>query len=773
MTNRRPRSAALATAALVAALALAHGGPAAAAVATISTDHITADIVPRADIVAPGDRLEIAFVQRIAGGWHTYWENPGDAGEPFRIDWGLPAGAAAGDVGWPTPEVIPYPPLVNYGYKDQASAILTVDVPADWPVGTPFPIEMDVTWLVCEKICIPESGRAAFTVATGAETRLDSLNAFTFLRATQAQPKPVDWPARLERSESGGRLTFAPTGIDLATVESAYFFARPWGVIDAAAPQTLSVADGELRLDFPQPELSVPAEIDGILKIRFATGGGSGYEVNVVGADAALSLASAGAPHSTSDSGAATLSGEERALTDDTPPNSVLDAAPRPVPASYETGVSADAFTVVDALIFALLGGLILNLMPCVFPVLALKTASLAGHAGQRPAERAVHGFAYTGGVLAAFAVLAGALVALKAAGAGVGWGFQLQNPLFVAILAYVIFAVGLNLSGLYEIGARLGGIGAGLSGRSGPSGSFFTGVLAVIVASPCSAPFMAAAIGFALTQGVAVTLATFLALGLGLALPFLLVCLVPGLARRLPAPGVWMARLRQILAFPMYATAAWLIWVLAQQTGVDAVFAVLVGFVLIGFALWLLGLVQYGELQSRRTGLAAAVLGGLAALALLVPSVTAALPAAAPGTAAARAGADTLVEPVAFSPARLEQLRREGRPVFLNVTAAWCITCKVNERVVFAGEGFRDVMQAAGATYMIADWTRRDPDITALLEGFGRVGVPLYVVYPADGSAPELLPQLLSLSVLRDALATSAATLRLSRSQPGAASQR
>jgi thiol:disulfide interchange protein DsbD len=383
-----------------------------------------------------------------------------------------------------------------------------------------------------------------------------------------------------------------------------------------------------------------------------------------------------------------------------------------------------------------------------------------------------VHGFAYTGGVLAAFAVLAGALIALKAAGASVGWGFQLQNPLFVAILAYVIFAVGLNLSGVYEIGARLGGVGAGLSTRSGPSGSFFTGILAVIVASPCSAPFMAAAIGFALTQGVAVTLATFMALGLGLALPFLLVSLVPGLARQLPAPGAWMARLRQLLAFPLYATAAWLIWVLAQQTGVDAVFAVLVGFVLLGFALWLFGLVQYGELQSRRTALVAASLGGLSALALLVPSVTAALPLAgsgAPAATRASAGAAALVEPVAYAPERLAALRAEGRPVFLNVTAAWCITCKVNERVVFSGEGFRDLMQAAGATYMVADWTRRDADITALLEGFGRVGVPLYVVYPANGGAPDLLPQLLSLGTLREALATSTAALQLS----GAASRR
>jgi thiol:disulfide interchange protein/DsbC/DsbD-like thiol-disulfide interchange protein len=753
-------------------IGLAASTAAGAAAATIATDHIEARVVPRADIVAPGDRLELALVQHIADGWHTYWENPGDSGEPFHIEWGLPPGSKAGEVRWPTPELVPYPPLMNYGYTGTTTAILSVVVPEEWPVGTPFPVDIEVTWLVCEEICIPETGSASFSVSTGAESRIDSLEAFTFVEAEQAMPKKVAWPATLEPTGDGGVLTFDTDGIDLQGAESAYFFPRPWGVINPAAPQRAMVDGARLALAFPQASLQVPDQIDGILKIRFANKGGKGYLVEVVGANAAQPLASAGAPHSTSDSGAATLSGQGFASTDDTLPTiSSSEASPTVSLAPAETGSSivvpsyaaatrSDAFGIFDALIFALLGGLILNLMPCVFPVLALKTAALAGQASHKPAERAAHGALYAGGVLVAFMVLAGGLIALKAAGAAVGWGFQLQNPLFVAILAYVIFAVGLNLSGVYEIGARLGGIGSALTARSGPGGSFATGVLAVILASPCSAPFMAASIGFALTQGPGVTLAIFAALGLGLALPFLLVSLVPGAARLLPKPGVWMLRLRQVLAFPMYATAAWLIWVLVQQTSVDAVFAVLVGLVLVAFALWLFGLVQYGELKSRRPALAVAAVGALAAVALLVPSATTAFPTAGapgqlrpgpgePGTAAA----GTLAEQVAFSPARLEGLRREGRQVFLNVTAAWCITCKVNERVVFAGEDFRDLLEATGATYMVADWTRRDADISALLEGFGRAGVPLYVVFPANGGTPKVLPQILTEGILREAL--------------------
>lgn len=737
--------------------ALVGAAPVHAGGARIDTGHIVADIVPRDHIVAPGDTLEIAIVQEIADGWHTYWVNPGDSGEPMRLDWRLPAGASPHEIRWPTPQRVAYPPLMNYGYTGTAIALTAVDVPADWPAGRPFPVDLAIDWLVCEQVCIPESGRAAFEVATGPETRLDSTQAFTFVRAGQGLPKEPGWQARWSRGPDGLVLQVTADGLDPAAVEDAYFFPREGGVIDHTAPQPFLWEGNEIALRLQSAATAIEGDIDGILKIRLANGTQTGYLVSAVGQDARAPLAVAGAPHSTSGNGAATLTGADAAPTDGSPSSLVSTIAPTisvaPAPPAAGNAPLADragppGLGVLGAVLFALLGGLILNMMPCVFPVLALKTMAFLRHAEYGPATRAMHGFAYAGGVLVSFAALAGALIVLRHTGSVAGWGFQLQNPLVVAILAYVMVLVGLNLSGLFEVGTSLAGTGAGLTHRGGASGSFFTGVLASVVATPCTAPFMAAAIGFALTATPAVTMAVFLALGLGLALPFLLLGIAPGLAARLPKPGAWMVRLRQLLAFPMYAAAAWLVWVLAQQVGVDAVFAVLIGFVLIAFTVWLVGLVQHRQTRFPRPALAAASAAGLLALGLLVPVAT------GPGPVAAIAEATTIpAGAVPFTRARLDSLRAEGRPVLLNVTAAWCITCKVNENVVFTTDAFRAALAESGATYMVADWTRRDPEISALLEEFGRAGVPLYVVWPRNGGPPEVLPQILTNGIVLDAL--------------------
>ena len=393
---------------------------------------------------------------------------------------------------------------------------------------------------------------------------------------------------------------------------------------------------------------------------------------------------------------------------------------------------------------FAFLGGIILNLMPCVFPVLALKALGLISHAASRPVARVAHAGAYTGGILVCFGLLAGVLLVLEAAGVAAGWGFQLQSPGFVGAMALILFAVGLNLSGVFEIGTgltRLGGAGP----REGYAGSFATGALATVVATPCTAPFMAAAIGAALAAPPIVMLAVFAGLGLGLAAPFVCLAIVPGLARALPRPGVWMERVKQALAFPMYATAAWLVWVLAQLSGVDALVPAFAALILTALAAWLFGLSQRGGGSSHRvaTGLAAAAL--IAGVAALWPAAT-----GTPAAAVARAEASTIGEP--FSPERLAALREDGQPVLVNVTAAWCITCKMNERTVFEREAFRDIARESGVTYLVADWTRRDPVITAFLNRFGRAGVPLYVYVDAEGQT-TLLPQILTLSAVRDAL--------------------
>jgi thiol:disulfide interchange protein DsbD len=713
-------------AALVALASLLLAPPLAASgeVATIETEHVRADIVLRNATTAPGDVAEIAIRHTLADGWHTYWTNPGDSGEPPIVDWTLPEGAAALDLAFPVPEAIPYPPLVNHGYKGEFTLMTGVTVPQDWPTGTPLPVTVRMDWLVCEQICIPEGGEASFMIPTGAASEPDSAVAFTFVQAEWALPEESDAAATYSRDGETIWLS-----VPVGEPAGAHFFALDRDALDHTAEQVaVEVADG--------PGMTVRltggrGALDGTLEGVLATD------------DGAWRITATGEPDPEPPAAAAPAAVEPLTLptSGDAAPSS-----PAAVPGAAALMPDIPALGLGQAVLFAFLGGVILNLMPCVFPVLALKALGLVSHAGAPFPRRAAHAGAYTAGILASFAVLAAALLALEAAGVAAGWGFQLQSPPFVAVMALVIFAVGLNLSGVFEIGTsltRLGGHGA----RDGLGGSFATGLLATVVATPCTAPFMAAAIGAALAASPPTMFAVFGGLGLGLAAPFVVLALVPGLARVLPKPGVWMERLKQALAFPLYATAAWLVWVLAQLAGTEALPPVFAGLVLTAFAAWLFGLSQRGSGRSHRlaTGLAAASLA--AGLLALWPAAT-----GTPPRPVASAEASGLAQP--FSPDRLAALRDEGAPVFVNVTAAWCITCKVNERVVLDDPAFNALLSEAGVSYLVADWTRRDPDISRFMEGFGRAGVPLYVAFDREGEA-RILPQVLTLATLRDAFAS------------------
>ncbi|MGO3126824.1 MAG: protein-disulfide reductase DsbD domain-containing protein [Luteimonas sp.] len=401
------------------------------------------------------------------------------------------------------------------------------------------------------------------------------------------------------------------------------------------------------------------------------------------------------------------------------------------------------------ALGLALLGGLLLNLMPCVLPILSLKVLGIAKSGGSRTAARS-HALWYTAGVLVAFALVGLLVIGLRAAGQALGWGFQLQQPWFVAGLAYLMFAVGLSLSGVFTLGGRIGNVGQALAGRTGPVGDFFTGVLACVVASPCIAPFMGGALAYAFTASTPMALAVFLMLGLGLALPFLLIGLVPALADRLPKPGAWMETLKQVLAFPMYLTALWLAWVLGKQRGVDAMALLVAGMTVLALALWWFERRRWtGHALHRGLALALALVALLPVIA--VGGLT--TPATAI-TAASESGTH-----VAYSAERLAALRAAGTPVFVNMTADWCVTCKANERRVLSGATFRTALADAGATYMVGDWTNVDPEIGAFLETHGAVGVPLYVVYPAGGGDGVVLPALLSDAIVVEALARAGAS--------------
>ncbi|MBB3196800.1 thiol:disulfide interchange protein [Roseateles terrae] len=397
----------------------------------------------------------------------------------------------------------------------------------------------------------------------------------------------------------------------------------------------------------------------------------------------------------------------------------------------------------------ALVGGLILNLMPCVFPVLAIKALSFL-HGDPREHHR--QGLAYTAGVLVAFSALAGVLLALRGAGASVGWGFQFHSPLFVLLLAWLMFVLGLSLAGMLHLGVGLTGVGQGLASRSGLVGSFFTGVLATVVATPCTAPFMGAAMAYALAQPAVELLAVFLALGLGLALPYLALAFWPALQRRMPRPGRWMDVLKQALAFPMFGAAIWLVWVLAQQAGPQGVLLALSGMGLIALALWARGVSRSAGRSGRWAGGLTALASVAAALALL-PMVQ---PEATPSAVASASAGASKEEP--YSPERLAALRAQGKPVFVNLTASWCITCLVNERVALSTPEVKTAFQSQGITYLKGDWTRQDPRITELLARHGRSGVPLYLFYPAGpGDEAQVLPQLLTPGIVTAAVSGSA----------------
>jgi thiol:disulfide interchange protein DsbD len=693
---------------LLGAIGWAAFGPVAAAAATGPADgpHVAASLVAETSSIAPGSKITLALRQVIEPGWHTYWINPGDSGLPTTIDWSLPPGFAAGQLAWPTPERIAYGPLVSYGYERELLLPVAIEAPATLVPGTNAVIKAHASWLACADICVPEESDLVLTLPVQAGPAApDPRWAEAFAATRAAIPAANPFPAAIRTEAKTVALSLA-TG-DASKLDDIAFFPDQPGVIDNEAPQKIETGAGGLTLILARGELKAQplTRLSGVLAFRDRSTGGDGTRRAI-----AISVAS--------------------------------DAAPLPA-ATVSAPRVATGPGFAMALLLAVAGGLVLNLMPCVLPVLSLKALALARHAEAAPRTVRLQGLAYAAGVLASFGLVAGALILLRAAGAGIGWGFQLQSPVFVTIMIYVLFAVALSLSGVFTFGDRLAGIGNGLASRGGYAGSFFTGALATLVATPCTAPFMATALGFALTQPWAMSLAVFEAVGVGLALPYLLLAFVPATRRLLPRPGAWMDRLKQFLAFPVYATAVWLVFVLSAESGTGGVTAALAGLVLIAFAAWLYETVRLGEGRLRPVALALAALAVMGALGL---STLSGRGMAAP--AGGVAGADGLWQP--FSQARLDALRGAGTPVFVDFTADWCITCKVNERIALDDPAVRRAFADRGVVALKGDWTRRDAEITRLLEANGRAGVPLYLFYPKTvpngGPAdPVVLPQILT----------------------------
>jgi thiol:disulfide interchange protein len=616
-------------------------------------------------------------------------------GQPFRValrlrladgwhtywknpgDAGVPpeltiAGGQQSDIDWPMPRRIAEGSVMTYAYTGEVLLPVTL-------TAATGAIRAHAQWLVCKDICVPEEGDFSLDLPSGRPA--PSAQQPLFVAHDRLVPRPSPWRVRISPS---GILFVQGPELTPATVMDAWFIPDGPDRIQDDAAQPLSVRTGGFVLALKLSKgFDASKTLSGVLSVRDR----AGLQTDVV-----------------------------------------VEAQPGPPPAPAMPPLG-------QILVFAFLGGLILNLMPCVFPILAMKAVFLARHAGRNRA----YALSYTAGVLVTFVALAALLLAARAGGTAAGWGFQFSSPVFVASMTWLLFAVGLNLSGVFQLGASLTGAGNDLADRHGMAGSFFTGLLAVLVATPCTAPFMGVAVAAGLAAPPVVTVLVFAVMGLGLAAPYVALASVPGLARLLPRPGRWMEVLKQALAFPMYGAAAWLLWVISQEAGPQGVLGTATGLVLVGFAGWVFGATQMASVQPRRFGQTAAAIAVLAALAVLSGI------AVAPVDAATKTTAET------YTPERLADLRAQGRPVFVNMTAAWCVTCLVNERVAIASEPVRQAFAAGNVTYLKGDWTRQDPAITAFLQQNGRDGVPLYIFFPPKGGEPEVLPQILTESqVLR-----------------------
>ncbi len=665
------------------------GGP-----GPVKAQHLTAELVSLAPALAPGGTLDVGLVITLEEKWHVYWINAGDSGEPPRIKWTLPQGITAGPMQFPIPSRLPLGPLMDFGYEDEVAFPVKLTAARNVKPG-PVHLDARVDWLVCREVCIPGKAHLGLNLTVDPKATSPAQPVGALGEALGLLPKPL--PGDMKLTVTGGKNEFV---LDLITGErttDAEFYPFDQEQIANAGDQVVEPLSDGVRLRVPRsPELTkLPATLRGVIKLDDETA----YDIT-----------------------APIVAGEvpRRAGSGPLPP-------------------AAKELTVLAAVSLAFVGGIILNLMPCVFPVLFLKGLSLVQSSNEDRGRIRRHGLVYTLGILVSFWIIVGALLALRAGGSEAGWGFQLQSPTFLAILASGIFFFALSLAGLFDIGLSLTSVGGELAQKQGYTGSFFTGVLATVVATPCTAPFMGAAIGFALAQSGWITFAIFTSLALGLAAPYLLLSLQPAWTRLLPRPGAWMETFKQITAIIFFATVIWLTYVYgslfgsvsAAGQGVYRVALLLACFLLLAIAGWILG-----RWPARWTSSIAALIVGILALAVPIYQPK-----------------QTTLTWQPFSEQTLAQARSEGNPVFIDFTAAWCLSCQVNERLVLRSADVQREFSRNKVTLIKADWTQYDAAITKQLASIGRSGVPTYVIYPAGKGSADVLPELLTKDIVLAAL--------------------
>jgi len=682
----------------LAALVLLGAGRVASA--PVQAENAEAELIARELALAPGEAAIIGLRIKHDPHWHTYWLNPGDSGMPTTIQWKLPAGIKAGQIQWPVPKRIPLPPMMNHGFEGEIVLPVEIRVPKDWPAGQEARLAARADWLICKDVCIPGGADLTLSLPVVAASPAPNPKWKALFEAAFAG-MPGGKIEKASASTANGIITLKLEGVKPLPGREVFALSTIEGLIESAAPQTVK-QEGESTVI----TLAVTSNL-------------SASEPRISGVVVGVA---------------------ERALTFEAPMSGKIVAGKgmdeAPVKGARAVAAAGgEELSLALAIVFALFGGLILNLMPCVFPILSLKVLGFA-RGGGTVAMRA-NGLAFAAGVVLSFIALAAVLLGLRATGEAVGWGFQLQSPLVVTFLALLFFALGLNLSGVFEFSSLLPQSLASASFEHPVVDSFFSGVLAAVVASPCTAPFMGAALGYAVTQNPWTALAVFGALGCGMAAPYILLAWFPAWLKRLPKPGPWLAKFKQLLAFPMYATVVWLAWVLSLQIGPNAIVWLGAAMVLIALGTWLLG-----QTTTARWRFAAALVIALGLYAAWPTGET-----VAAGTSKSRSDGWA-----PFAAADIAALNAAGTPVFVDFTAAWCVTCQVNKKMVLETRSVREAFAAKSVKLMRADWTRRDPVITAALAEFGRNGVPVYVLY-APGKPPMLLPEILSERIVADAL--------------------
>lgn len=693
---------------------------------SVAWDHsIEVEMLAETSNIVPGEKTTIGIRLDPAEHWHTYWRMGGDSGEPTSVnEWTAPLGTTIGEIQWPAPHWLPFydTDLVNFGYEAEVLLPIDITLPADYE-GDSVELSTLAFWNVCDQVCIPGEQRLSITLPVGEVAELDAGNSQIFANARSQLPE-TDHSINSIIAIAGERVSLGFESADgvFANYSEAYFFPEQRRVIKPGPLRDVSIQPNLLQITHQQPRRMMEnPELFGVLVLEDEQGNRASFEFKDPAADAnsttIMPLAAAGS--NSADNGGAGTTG------------------------------------LLGYMLFAMLGGLILNLMPCVFPVLSLKAMSFANSAGESRSHIRMDGLVYTAGVVLAFVALASVLIALRAGGERIGWGFQLQQPWFLAFIVYLFFMMALSMSGVFEIGTSMMGAGGDLTQRKGYQGSFFTGVFATVVATPCTAPFMGPALGFALSQPWIVAMLVFISLGVGMALPILVLSFVPTFANMMPRPGAWMVTFKELMAFPLYAAAIYFLFALGMQVGVIGMSVVLIACVIMAFGAWLY--------QKRFTvgpvwrltnaGIAMACF----VFAVYVMQSSYLEPVASANVAAVDENGQVIDQGYeVFSAQRLSELQAEGKPVFINMTAAWCITCLANEQTTLSTDTVKDSIDANNITYLKGDWTNEDPEITEMLERFDRPSVPLYVLYSGDPNVePVILPQILTPGIVADAFSS------------------